>query len=60
MYLRPLLEMGPSPIFVFLPSFGLSYLSNKVFIPKKKRKKKEGTLKEFFMRMNGEIVSNGV
>ena len=41
MYLKPLLEMGPGPIFLFLPCFGLSFLSNKVFIQQKKNESKK-------------------
>ena len=37
MFLRLLLEMGPSLIFLCLPCFGLSFLSNKVFIQPKKK-----------------------
>ena len=40
MYLRPLLEMGQNSIFLFLSYFGLSFMSNKVFIQQKKKKKK--------------------
>ena len=38
MFLRPLLEIGPDPIFLFLPYFRLGFLSNKTFIQQKKKK----------------------
>ena len=38
MYLRPLLEMGPGLIFLFLLDFRLSFSSNKVFFQPKKKK----------------------